>query len=130
MARWNFAQERGHQLHVAVSCNKGAHGTLDHTIEGARSPTIGLAEHLNTATTIIDEGFYPDTVLLVGTGSPGVLTSEFIGPCNTLITRTESKGTLATITTEYVGKGVGLSAENRRVGAILVTELCVDGNVI
>ena len=60
-----------------------------------------------------------------------MLLAKLVGPGNTLIAGTKGEGTLATITTDESSfKVVRLRTENRRVGAVLVTELRVDGNAI
>ena len=130
MVRRNLAHECSHQLHVAASCNEGAHRTINDTVEGARSPAVGLAEHLNTVAALVSVRLNPDAVLLVGTCRPGVLAAELVGPGNALIACTEREGTLTAVTANDTREGVRLRAEDRRVGAVLVTELCVDRDTV
>ena len=130
MVRRNFLKESRHLLNVAISRNKGAKRALNDAVEGAGHEAIGLTEHLNTVATLVGEWFNPDAVLLVSTCGPGVLAAQLIGPRDALLTRTESEGALTTVTADNVGQGVGLRAEDRRVGAILITELRVDGDAV
>ena len=130
MVRRNLAHECSHQLHVAVSCNEGAQRTINDTVEGARSPAVGLAEHLNTVAALVSVRLNPDAVLLVGTCRPGVLAAELVGPGNALFACTERERALAAVTANDIREGVRLRAEDRRVGAVLVTELCVDRDAV
>ena len=130
VVRRNFTQERSHQLHVAVSCDEGAHRAFDNTVKRTGGPTVGLTEHLNTVAAVIGERFNPDAVLLISTRRPRVLAALMVGPGDALIARTESEGALAAVTADHVRKGVGLCAEDWRVGAVLVAELGVDGNAV
>ena len=59
-----------------------------------------------------------------------MLFAELIGPRDTLLTRTKGEGTLATVTADHVRQGVGLRTEDRRVGAVLIAELRVDGDAV
>ena len=130
VVRRNFTQERSHQLHVAVSYNKGAHRAFDTTVKRTGGPTVGLTEHLNTVAAVIGERFNPDAVLLISTRRPRVLAALMVGPGDALIARTESEGALAAVTADHVRKGVSLRAEDWRVGAVLITELGVNGNAV
>ena len=130
MVRRNFLEERRHKLNVAVSCSEGTERPFNQTVERTRHEAVGLAEHDDLVATIIGERLHPDTVLLVSTRGPGVLFAELVRPGDALILSTECEGALATITTDHIRKGVGLRAEDRRVGAVLVTELRVDGDAV
>ena len=69
-------------------------------------------------------------MLLVGACRPGVLATELVGPGNALFACTEREGTLTAVTANDIREGVRLRAEDRRVGAVLVTELCVDRDTV
>ena len=130
MARRNLTQERSHQLHVAGSYAEGAHRAFGKTVKRTGGPTVGLTEHLNTVAAVIGERFNPDAVLLARTRRPRVLAALLVGPGHTLIARTERESTLAAVTVDQVRKGVSLRAEDWRVGAVLITELGVNGNAV
>ena len=126
----NFLEERRHQLDISVCYTEGAKRGFHQTIERTGHETVSLAEHNNLVATLIGEGLNPDPVLLVSTCRPRVLLAELIGPGDALLTRTESEGALTTVTAHNVGEGVGLRAEDRRVGAVLIAELGINGDTV
>ena len=130
VAWWNLAQERCRQLNVAVSSGERTKWVLNKTVEGAGHEAVGLAEHLHAVAAFVGRRLNPDAVLLVGACRPRVLFTEFVGPGDALFTGTEGISTLTTVTADNVRQGVGLRAEDWRVGAILVAELRVDGHAI
>ena len=130
VVRRNFLVERCRQLDVSVSSGKGAERTFHQAVERTGNKTVGLAEHDNLVAALVREWLNPDAVLLVGTGRPRVFFTEFVGPGDALLARTESVGALTAVTADNIGEGVSLRAEDRRVGAILVAELRVDRDAI
>ena len=89
-----------------------------------------MTEHLNAVAAIVGEWLNPDAVLLAVECRPGVLAALLVGPRDALLTRTKGEGTLATVTADHVRQGVGLRTEDRRVGAVLIAELRVDGDAV
>ena len=130
VARRNLTQECCRQLNVAVSRGERTKWVLNKTVEGAGHETVGLAEHLDTVATIVGERLNPDAVLLVGACRPRVFFTEFVGPGDALLARTKSKGALTAVTANNIGEGVSLRAEDRRVRAVLVTELRINGDAV
>ena len=130
VVRRNFLVERRHQLDVAVSRSKRAKRGLDQAIKGAGNEAVSLAEHDNLVAALVRKRLNPNAVLLVSTCGPGVLFAELIGPGDALIARTEREGALTAVTANDIGQGVGLRAEDWRVGAVLVTELRINGDAV
>ena len=130
VVRRNFLEERRHLLDVAVSYSEGTKRALNQAVERTRDEAVGLAEHDNLVAAIIGERLHPDTVLLVSTRGPGVLTAQLVLPGDALTPSTECERALAAVTSNDARQGVSLRAEDWRVGAVLVTELCVDGNTV
>ena len=130
VVRRNLTQKRAHQLDVRISHTEGAEGRLDQAVEGPGHVTVCLAEHFDSVAALVGERLNPDAVLLVSTCGPGVLFTLFVRPGDALITRTKRKRALAAVTGDHIRESVSLRAEDRRVGAVLVTELRVDGNTV
>ena len=130
VARSGFLQERRHQPDISVCYTEGAKRGFHQTIERTGHETVGLAEHLDTVAAFVGERLNPDAVLLVRTCRPGMLFAELIGPGDALIARTESEGALAAVTADNIGEGVGLRAKDRRVGAVLIAELRINGDAV
>ena len=125
-----LAQERGHQLHIAISGDKGTKRGFSNVVERTWHITVSLAEHFNSIASLVGKRLNPDAVLLVRTGRPRVLTAKLVRPGDALIAHSERESALTTVTANHVRQSVRLSLENRRVGAVPVTELGIDGDAI
>ena len=130
VVRRNLLVERGRQLDVAIRSGERTKGTFNETIEGTRDEAVCLTEHYDLVSTVVGVRLNPDAVLLIRTSSPCVLNAQLVGPSNALILGSESERAFTAVTTDHIWQGVGLSGENRRVGAILVLELRVDRDTI
>ena len=130
VVRRNLLVERGRQLDVAIRSGERTKGTFNETIEGTRDEAVCLTEHYDLVSTVVGVRLNPDAVLLIRTSSPCVLNVQLVGPGNALILGSESERAFTAVTTDHIWQGVGLSGENRRVGAILVLELRVDRDTI
>ena len=126
MIRRNLTHQRRHALHVATSNNKRAQRRFGWSNEGSGDEAVDLAEHLNAATTCIGVRLNPDTLLLVSPGRISVLFTQLVRPSNALTFHAECEGALTAVTSDNVRQGVGLCTVDRRVGAVSVTELCVN----